>query len=39
MATLLLIAGHETTTNLLGNGVLALLTTPTSSPCCARGPS
>ena len=26
MATLLLIAGHETTTNLLGNAVLALLT-------------
>jgi hypothetical protein len=28
MATLLLIAGHETTTNLLGNAVLALLTRP-----------
>ena len=28
MATLLLIAGHETTTNLLGNAVLALLTHP-----------
>ena len=28
MATLLLIAGHETTTNLVGNAVLALLTHP-----------
>ena len=37
MLRLLLIAGNETTTNLIGNGVRACCTTPASSPCCGSG--
>ena len=39
MATLLLIAGHETTTNLIGNAVLALLTHPDQLALLRAGPS
>ena len=39
MAMLLLIAGHETTVNLIGNGVLALLTNPDQRKLLAEDPS
>nr|3A4Z_A Chain A, Vitamin D hydroxylase [Pseudonocardia autotrophica]3A4Z_B Chain B, Vitamin D hydroxylase [Pseudonocardia autotrophica]3A4Z_C Chain C, Vitamin D hydroxylase [Pseudonocardia autotrophica]3A4Z_D Chain D, Vitamin D hydroxylase [Pseudonocardia autotrophica]3A4Z_E Chain E, Vitamin D hydroxylase [Pseudonocardia autotrophica]3A50_A Chain A, Vitamin D hydroxylase [Pseudonocardia autotrophica]3A50_B Chain B, Vitamin D hydroxylase [Pseudonocardia autotrophica]3A50_C Chain C, Vitamin D hydro len=39
MAMLLLIAGHETTVNLIGNGVLALLTHPDQRKLLAEDPS
>lgn len=39
MAMLLLIAGHETTVNLIGNGVLALLTHPEQRAQLAANPS
>jgi cytochrome P450 len=36
-AVLLLVAGHETTTNLIGNGVRAMLSTPGAWEACVRG--
>ena len=40
LAVLLLVAGHETTVNLIGNGMLALLRAPRrSSPACASRPT
>ena len=39
IGNLLLIAGHETTANMLGLGTLALLTHPPSSPLCAATPA